>query len=83
MIIDCSKEDDKYIKLPRRTYEYLESLYKTNNIKINKTDKRFKGKKINITFNGKLREEQQKALDNLLKYDNGYYALQQDLGKPL
>lgn len=81
MIIDCSKEDDNYIKLPRGTYEYLESLCKTNNIKINKTDKRFKGKKINITFNGKLREEQQKALDNLLKYDNGILCAPTGFGK--
>lgn len=81
MIIDCSNEDDKYIKLPRRTYEYLESLCKTNNIKINKTDKWFKGKKINITFNGKLREEQQKALENLLKYDNGILCVPTGFGK--
>ena len=81
MIIDCSKEDDKYIKLPRGTYEYLESLCKTNNIKIDKTDKRFKGEKINITFNGKLREEQQKALDNLLKYDNGILCAPTGFGK--
>ena len=81
MIIDCSKEDDKYLKLPRGTYEYLESLCNTNNIKINKTDKRFKGKKINIKFNGNLREEQQKALDNLLKYDNGILCAPTGFGK--
>ena len=81
MVIDCSKEDDKYLKLPRGTYEYLESLCKTNNIKIVKTDKRFKGKKINVVFNGKLREEQQKALDNLLKYENGILCAPTGFGK--
>lgn len=81
MIIDCSKEDDKYLKLPRGTYDYLESLCKTNNIKIIKTDNRFKGKKLNVTFNGKLRNEQQKALDNLLKYDNGILCAPTGFGK--
>lgn len=81
MVIDCSKEDDKYLKLPRGTYEYLESLCKTNNIKIVKTDKRFKGKKINAVFNGKLRDEQHKALDSLLKYDNGILCAPTGFGK--
>lgn len=34
MIIDCSKEDDKYLKLPRGTFEYLEDLCKIHNVKI-------------------------------------------------
>ena len=81
MVIDCSKEDDKYLKLPRGTYEYLVNLCKTNNIKIIKTDKRSKGEKINISFNGKLREEQQLALDKLLKYDNGILSAPTGFGK--
>ncbi len=81
MVIDCSKEDDKYLKLPRGTYEYLENLCKANNIKIIKTDKRFKGKKIDVTFTGTLREEQQKALENLLKYDNGILCAPTGFGK--
>ncbi len=81
MVIDCSKEDDKYLKLPRGTYEYLESLCKNNNVKIIKTDKRFKGNKIDIVFKGKLRDEQQLALDNLLKYDNGILCAPTGFGK--
>ena len=81
MVIDCSKEDDKYLKLPRGTYEYLESLCKKNNVKIIKTDKRFKGNKIDIVFNGRLRDEQQLALDNLLKYDNGILCAPTGFGK--
>ena len=81
MVIDCSKEDDKYLKLPRGTYEYLENLCKTNNIKIIKTDERSKGKKITVSFNGRLREEQQLALDKLLKYDNGILCAPTGFGK--
>lgn len=81
MIIDCSKEDDKYLKLPRGTYEYLESLCKTNNIKIIKSDKRSKGNKIDVTFNGKLSEEQQTALEEILKYDTGILVAPTGFGK--
>ncbi len=81
MVIDCSKEDEKYLKLPRGTYEYLESLCDANKIKIIKSDKRFKGTKISVEFNGKLREEQQLALDNLLKYDYGILCAPTGFGK--
>lgn len=81
MIIDCSKEDDKYLKLPRGTYEYLKSLCKNNNVKIINTDKRFKGNEIDVVFNGRLRDEQQLALDNLLKYDNGILCAPTGFGK--
>lgn len=81
MIIDCSKEDEKYIKLPRGTYEYLENLCNINNILINKTDTRNKGIKLNLKFNGKLRDEQKNALSCLLKYDNGILCAPTGFGK--
>ena len=81
MIIDCSKEDEQYLKLPRGTYEYLEDLCKTHNVKIIKMDKRTKGKKIDIKFDGELREGQQKALDEMLKHDNGILCAPTGFGK--
>ena len=42
MVIDCSKEDDKYLKLPRGTFEYLVSLCETNDVRIETVDKRLK-----------------------------------------
>lgn len=81
MVIDCSKEDDKYLMLPRGTFEYLEQLCKNNNVKIIKKDNRFKGKKIKVVFNGKLREEQQIAFDKLIKYDTGILCAPTGFGK--
>lgn len=81
MIIDCSKEDEQYLKLPRGTYEYLEDLCKTHNVKIIKKDKRYKGKKLGIKFNGELREGQQEVLDKMLKYDNGILCAPTGFGK--
>lgn len=81
MVIDCSKEDDKYLKLPRGTFEYLVSLCETNDVRIETLDKRFKGNKIEINFKGQLREEQQLALNEMLKYDNGILCAPTAFGK--
>ncbi len=81
MVIDCSKEDEKYLKLPRGTYDYLESLCNVNNIEIISKDERFVGNKIEVKFNGSLQNEQQIAIDNLLKYDNGILCAPTGFGK--
>ena len=81
MVIDCSSNDDKFLKLPRGTYEYLESLCELNNIKINIEDKRKYGEKIKIKFNGNLYKEQSVALNELLKYDNGILHAPTGFGK--
>lgn len=81
MVIDCSKEDDKYLKLPRGTFEYLVSLCETNDVRIETLDKRFKGNKIEINFKGQLREEQQLTLNKMLKYDNGILCAPTAFGK--
>ena len=62
MIIDCSKEDDKYIKLPRGTLEYLKILCDENNVLMNIKDMRNSGIRLDVRFNGILRDEQEKAL---------------------
>lgn len=81
MVIDCSKEDEKYLKLPRGTYDYLESLCNVNNIEIINKDERFVGNKIEVKFNGGLREEQQIAIEHLLKYENGILCAPTGFGK--
>ena len=81
MIIDCSHEDDKYLKIPRGTYEYLCDLCREQNVKINVKDKRNKGCSIDIKFNGKLRDEQEMALNKMLEYDNGILHAPTGFGK--
>lgn len=81
MVIDCSSVDDKYIKLPRGTYEYLLDICKENNIKLKIKDKRNLGQSINVKFNGKLRDEQELCLNKLLKYDNGILHAPTGFGK--
>ena len=81
MIIDCSKEDEKYLKLPRGTYEYLCDLCKDQNVKINLIDKRNKGKRLNIEFNGELRDEQIQALNKMMEFDTGILHAPTGFGK--
>lgn len=81
MVIDCSKEDDKYLKLPRGTYEYLEILCKENNVKIKLKDIRNAGVPIEYKFNGNLREEQEKALQSIMKYETGILKAPTGFGK--
>ena len=81
MVIDCSKEDEKYLMLPRGKFEYLSDLCNENNIKINIIDKRNKGQKLNIIFNGKLRDDQNIALEEMLKYENGILEAPTGFGK--
>ena len=81
MIIDCSKENDKYLMIPRGKFEYLCALCNQNNVKMNIIDKRNKGIRIDIKFNGELREEQRQALDEMLKYENGILEAPTGFGK--
>lgn len=81
MVIDCSKEDDKYLMIPRGKFEYLCDLCNQNNIKMNINDRRNKGQKLNIKFNGELREEQSIALKEMLKYENGILEAPTGFGK--
>ena len=50
-------------------------------MQICKKDKRYKGHKLDIQFNGNLREGQREALDELLKYENGILCAPTGFGK--
>ena len=81
MVIDCSKENEKYLMIPRGKFEYLYDLCNQNNIKMNIVDNRNAGQKINIKFNGTLRNDQCIALKEMLKYENGILEAPTGFGK--
>ena len=81
MIIDCSKENEKYLKLPRGTYEYLLDLCKEQKVNIMVQDNRNAGEYLDMEFNGALREEQDVALKRMLAYDNGILHAPTGFGK--
>ena len=79
--IDCSKENDDYLLLPRGNLpKVIEKLEEANaNYEI--TDERETGKKIDLQFTGELYDEQKDALKALLKEDVGIISAGTGFGK--
>ncbi len=80
-IISCSDETDEYLCLPRGCEEDIKILLNRSKVDIELVDKTNNGKNINVKFNGVLREEQQSAVNELLKFDNGVLAAATAFGK--
>lgn len=70
-----------YIQIPRGLYEELTDRAAEAGIDINETDERQMGRSINVSFKGELRDEQKKALQELIKYDNGILNAATAFGK--
>lgn len=76
------REDiNDYIKIPRGLLETLLNKCYPSNIEYEIIDKREKGKPINVSFTGKLRDEQLTATSDLLNYDNGVLNAATAFGK--
>ena len=80
-IISCSDETDEYLCLPRGCEADVESLLNKFDVDIEIVDKTNYGRKINVEFNGNLRDEQLTAINELIKYDNGVLAAATAFGK--
>ena len=80
-IISCSEDFDKYLSLPRGCESDISDLLHAYKTKIKWKDERFVGKKIVVEFNGTLRNEQQDAVNELLKYENGVLSATTAFGK--
>ncbi len=70
-IISCADETNKYLCLPRGCEPDLVRVSEESGVEISWTDKTNSGRKIDIEFNGTLRDEQPLAIDRLLEHDNG------------
>lgn len=70
-----------YIQIPRGLYGELTGKLNDARIKYNVLDERAPGRKIDVTFSGELREEQEKALKETIKYDNGILSAATAFGK--
>lgn len=80
-IISCSREYDKYIAIPCGLKENLISLLNNSDIPFEIEDKKCYGNKIDVAFNGKLYENQEKAVKSLLNYENGILYAVPSFGK--
>ena len=70
-----------YIQIPRGLQDELWKNIKQADIDYEMEDERQQGRKINVDFKGELRPEQDKALKELIKYDNGILHAATAFGK--
>lgn len=80
-VIYLGEDVNDYIKIPRGLLETLLNKCHSSNIEYEIIDKREKGKPINVSFTGKLRDEQQAAASDLLNHDNGVLNAATAFGK--
>lgn len=80
-VISLYKNDDEYLYLPRGCFEQVIEVLNNLKIKYIINDQRINGEKINIDFNGILKEEQEIGLNHLLKKDNGIFVAPTGFGK--
>lgn len=80
-IVQCFYEDHDFIYLPRGLYQVIIDGFKASNIKYLVKDLRYKGATLDTVFSGKLKDEQQKAVESVLGNDYGIINAATGFGK--
>ncbi|MCE5284688.1 MAG: DEAD/DEAH box helicase family protein [Pelosinus sp.] len=80
-IISCSEETKEYLCLPRGCAADLEVVLKDMDINFRYIDKTNDNRKIDVEFNGHLRDEQPAAIEKLLQADIGVLSGTTAFGK--
>jgi superfamily II DNA or RNA helicase len=80
-IISCCEDFPKHLGLPRGCMDELTILLESLQIKMNLTDERYAGTRLDVQFQGALRGEQQQAADSLLQHETGVLAASTAFGK--
>ena len=80
-VTEVFEEDEYTITLPRGAEEELLEKLKSKNIIYKLEDRRFTGRKLQISFTGKLRKDQQKAFRKLEGHDEGVLSATTGFGK--
>jgi superfamily II DNA or RNA helicase len=80
-VISCSDETPEYLCLPRGCEADVAELLDEAGVKTVWSDRTCPGRRINVAFNGDLREEQVLAVKEMLKHDTGVLAATTAFGK--
>lgn len=80
-IICCAEYQGDYLALPRGCAEDALDWMQTNHTNVQIIDERCPGRCIEVTFNGKLREEQKAAFEALSAHDTGILSATTAFGK--
>jgi superfamily II DNA or RNA helicase len=82
-VISCADETEAYLCLPRGCEPELVSELEKLGIEIQHIDKTHQGRRIDVEFNGQLRDEQSLALSHLLQNDTGILSGTTAFGKTI
>ena len=80
-IIGCAEDFGSYLTLPRGCLDDILKIFQTLNIRVELSDKRIIGERIDATFKGKLYPLQQKAANALLANEIGILSAPTAFGK--
>ncbi|MCA1743473.1 MAG: DEAD/DEAH box helicase [Desulfovibrionales bacterium] len=80
-IIGCAEDLPDYVGLPRGCLEEASELFQSLNIRMNISDQRFSGHRIDVRFSGNLTDLQHKAAKAILKHDCGVLSAATAFGK--
>ncbi|MCG6536958.1 MAG: DEAD/DEAH box helicase family protein, partial [Syntrophales bacterium LBB04] len=80
-VISCADEITDYLCLPRGCEADVTSVLNDAGIKAKWSDKTNPGRPIKVEFNGTLKEEQQLAMDEMQKHENGVLSATTAFGK--
>ncbi|MGE5471196.1 MAG: TOTE conflict system archaeo-eukaryotic primase domain-containing protein [Bacteroidota bacterium] len=80
-VIGCAENFPKHIGLPRGCMDALSELAKANSIRLDVIDERFPGNPIEVSFQGKLRLDQEAAIAAMLHHETGVLCAPTAFGK--
>lgn len=80
-VISCYEEDSEYLILPRGCFNELDRLLKELSVEPEVINDAFEGENIFANFNGQLTSQQEEAVLELMKYENGTLAASTGFGK--
>lgn len=80
-VISCADETNEYLCLPKGCETDVVNLLNEFDVDVEWIDKGNLGRPIDVDFVGQLREEQQSAINAMMKYDNGVLAATTAFGK--
>lgn len=80
-IVSCSEMTDDYLVLPRGCEDAVCDILTQHGVKITISEKTKHGRSINVTFRGKLREEQKKTMESFAGHNIGTLSATTAFGK--
>jgi superfamily II DNA or RNA helicase len=80
-VITCFEEYPEHIAIPRGCIDSLSELFAEHGVKLVLDDKRAASAHLSFVFQGTLRETQQEAINEILKYDHSVLSAPPGFGK--